>query len=186
MRLADAAISRCSDWPKLHNIKHISLLYCRILYFSLSGCPRDWQRPKLQQKKVVFSEFALDLDFYGKDCGTFPRCSRSAAQLRWEKIRGDFSQLIALLLSSTLDTVLTLVKLRVQRLFESSVVTLLANIMFIPFISSRELLILLWYSAVYKNVGLNDNHFLLLVLSKHWPQLSIPHSRSNYLTGPRS
>ena len=98
----------------------------------------------------------------------------------------NLSQLLAQLLSSTLDTVLTLVKLRVQRLFKSSMVTLLVNTMFIPFTSCPALVTLLRYSAIYKNNGLNDNHFLLLVSNKYWHQLSISKSLSNYLPGPKS
>ena len=96
----------------------------------------------------------------------------------------NLSQLLVQLLSSTLDTVLILVKLRVQRLFKSSVVTF--NVMFIPFMSCLALVTMLWYSAIYENDGLNDNHFLLLVSSKHWPQLSTSNSLTNYLFGPKS
>ena len=40
---------------------------------------------------------------------------------------------------------------------------------------------LLRFSAVYEKVGFIDSHSPLLVPSKHWPQLSISNSLSNYL-----
>ncbi len=46
-------------WTNIHGGKSQKWLFlkpagCRILYFYLGWCPRDWQRPKLQQKKFVF------------------------------------------------------------------------------------------------------------------------------------
>ncbi len=74
----------------------------------------------------------------------------------------------------------------VQRLFKSSMVRLLVNTEFIPFMSYYALVTLLRYLATYKNVDLNDIHFKILVSSKHWPQLSNSNSLSNYLLSSRS